>query len=56
MQQQPGGLNYFDRYSAFIPGETIQTRQLFQDPQVYFKEAEQFVGKSFAEFLQLANK
>jgi len=54
VQQQPGGLNYFDRYSAFIPG--IQTRQLFQDPQVYFKEAEKFVGKSFAEFLQLANK
>lgn len=53
VQQQPGGLNYFDRYSPFIPGET---RQLFQDPQVYFKEAEKFVGKSFAEFLQLANK
>ncbi|XP_066259983.1 uncharacterized protein ImpE3 [Euwallacea similis] len=55
-QQQPSGLNYFDRYNAFIPKENREQGKQLQDIEDVFNQADKYLGKSFVDFLRLANK
>ncbi|XP_066144212.1 uncharacterized protein ImpE3 [Euwallacea fornicatus] len=55
-QQHPSGLNYFERYDVFIPKETPEQGKQLQNIEDVFNRACKYLGKSFADFLKLANK